>query len=285
MAGKLDVAETDTKLQICTCDIGGAFCAQVAERMYPDDETCGNQCGCYFGACCGSAFFHHIPSAECSDGGDVGMSETTQKRKIVYVKAERCSMVSDKKVCVADVAELFSNDKTLERQLKRKVLLVAEGKKQEKYVFSVLRLFEVLSEEHNDVEWVNAGEDEFIVEYNPPKKVRMALEAGKTAFVCLAVFVGSAFTIMTFNQDVAVADVFRMMEELVLGKGVESKVIEIAYSVGLPLGVILFFNHFSRLKIDSDPTPLQVQMRLYEENVNKTVIENASREGRMEETQ
>lgn len=213
------------------------------------------------------------------------MSETTQKRKIVYVKAERCSMVSDKKVCVADVAELFSNDKTLERQLKRKVLLVAEGKKQEKYVFSVLRLFEVLSEEHNDVEWVNAGEDEFIVEYNPPKKVRMALEAGKTAFVCLAVFVGSAFTIMTFNQDVAVADVFRMMEELVLGKGVESKVIEIAYSVGLPLGVILFFNHFSRLKIDSDPTPLQVQMRLYEENVNKTVIENASREGRMEETQ
>jgi len=213
------------------------------------------------------------------------MSEATQKRKIVYVKAERCSRVSEKKVCVADVAELFSNDKKLERRLKRTVLLLVQEKKQKKYVFSVLRLFEVLSEEHKDVEWVNAGEDEFVVEYNPPKKVRMALEAGKTAFVCLAVFFGSAFTIMTFNQDVAVADVFRMMEELVLGKGVESKVIEITYSVGLPLGVILFFNHFSRLKIDSDPTPLQVQMRLYEENVNKTVIENASREGRMEETQ
>ena len=38
-------------------------------------------------------------------------------------------------------------------------------------------------------------------------------------------------------------------------------------------------------KIDSDPTPLQVQMRLYEENVNKTVIENASREGRLKEVQ
>ena len=120
-----------------------------------------------------------------------------------------------------------------------------------------------------------------IVEYKPAKKMNLAWEVLKTTFVCFAVFFGAAFTIMTFNQDVAVADVFRMMEDLVIGPEVESQVIEIAYSIGLPIGVILFFNHFSRGKMDSDPTPLQVQMRLYEENVNKTVIENASREGNL----
>lgn len=210
------------------------------------------------------------------------MAEEAQKR-IVYINADKCSMVFQKTVYAEDVAELFSSDKKLERQLRREVLLNVKSDKQEKYVFSVLRLFEILSIRHKDVEWVNIGEEEFIVEYRPPKKMNLAWEVAKTAFVCLAVFFGAAFTIMTFNQDVAVADVFRMMEELVLGKGVESKVIEIAYSVGLPIGVILFFNHFSRLKIDSDPTPLQVQMRLYEENVNKAVIENASREGRLKE--
>lgn len=208
------------------------------------------------------------------------MAEETQKR-IVYVNADKCSMVSQKKVYVDDVAELHCNDKKLERQLRREVLISIKADKQEKYAFSVLRMFEILSIRHRDVEWVNIGEEEFIVEYQPPKKVNLAWEVAKTSFVCLAVFFGAAFTIMTFNQDVAVADVFRMMEELVLGKGVESRVIEVAYSVGLPIGVILFFNHFSRLKIDSDPTPLQVQMRLYEDNVNKTVIENASREGRL----
>lgn len=202
---------------------------------------------------------------------------------IVYVNVNKCSMVSQKKVYVEDIAELFSTDKKLERQLRKEVLLTVTSSKQEKYAFSVLRLFEILSLSHRDVEWVNIGEEEFIVEYRPPEKMNLVREVVKTAFVCLAVFFGAAFTIMTFNQDVAVADVFRMMEELVLGKGVESSVIEIAYSIGLPLGVILFFNHFSRLKIDSDPTPLQVQMRLYEENVNKTVIENASREGRLKE--
>lgn len=213
------------------------------------------------------------------------MKESKQESKIVYVKAERCSQVSQKKVYVEDVAELFSNDKRLERRLRREVLLVVQNNEQEKFAFSILKLFEILSAQYTDVEWINVGEEEFIVEYKPTKKISFALELLKTAFVCLAVFFGAAFTIMTFNQDVAVADVFRMMEELVLGNGVESKVIEIAYSVGLPIGVILFFNHFSRLKIDSDPTPLQVQMRLYEENVNKTVIENASREGRLKEVQ
>lgn len=203
--------------------------------------------------------------------------------RIVYVNVNKCSMVSQKKVYVEDIAELFSTDKKLERQLRKEVLLTVTSSKQEKYAFSVLRLFEILSLGHRDVEWVNIGEEEFIVEYRPPEKMNLVREVVKTSFVCLAVFFGAAFTIMTFNQDVAVADVFRMMEELVLGKGVESSVIEIAYSIGLPLGVILFFNHFSRLKIDSDPTPLQVQMRLYEENVNKTVIENASREGRLKE--
>lgn len=213
------------------------------------------------------------------------MKEGTQGKRIVYVKAERCSTVSEKKVLIKDVAEVFSNDKTLERKLRNTVLLSVQNNQSEKFAFSVLKLFEVLSAEQNDVEWVNVGEDEFIVAYHPTKKSSLVLELLKTAFVCLAVFFGAAFTVMTFNQDVAVADVFRMMEELVLGKGVESKVIEIAYSLGLPTGIILFFNHFSRLKIDSDPTPLQVQLRLYEENVNKAVIENATREGKLQETQ
>lgn len=31
------------------------------------------------------------------------------------------------------------------------------------------------------------------------------------------------------------------------------------------------------MKITDDPTPMQIQMRLYEENVNKTLIEDIDR--------
>ena len=38
--------------------------------------------------------------------------------------------------------------------------------------------------------------------------------------------------------------------------------------------------NFSKLKIDSDPTPLQVELRLYEKDVNEAIIENAGKEGK-----
>ena len=43
--------------------------------------------------------------------------------------------------------------------------------------------------------------------------------------------------------------------------------------------MIVFFNHGINHKKTDDPTPLQVQMRLYEEDVNKTIIMNSSRNG------
>ena len=50
-----------------------------------------------------------------------------------------------------------------------------------------------------------------------------------------------------------------------------------SYTVGLALGIIVFFNHFAKIKINTDPTPLEVEMRLYEDNISKTLIQNADR--------
>ena len=54
-------------------------------------------------------------------------------------------------------------------------------------------------------------------------------------------------------------------------------ILEISYSIGLGLGIVVFFNHFARWKITTDPTPLEVEMRLYEENICKTLIDQADR--------
>ena len=44
-------------------------------------------------------------------------------------------------------------------------------------------------------------------------------------------------------------------------------------------GIILFFNHVGRKKITPDPTPIQIEMRKYEKDVDTTFIENAGRGG------
>ena len=83
---------------------------------------------------------------------------------------------------------------------------------------------------------------------------------------------------MTFNNDVDVASLFDQIYTQVTGQvSNHFTVLEITYSIGIGLGVLFFFNHFGHMKITTDPTPMQIQMRLYEDDVNKTIIEDIDR--------
>ena len=85
---------------------------------------------------------------------------------------------------------------------------------------------------------------------------------------------------MTFNNDVDVGGLFSQIYTLVTGNVSSGfTILEISYSVGIGLGVLFFFNHFGKRKLTDDPTPMQVQMRIYEDDVNKTIMEEMEREG------
>ena len=125
------------------------------------------------------------------------------------------------------------------------------------------------------------GESDFILECKAGIAENKVLETVKTIVLCIVIFFGAAFTIMTFNNDVGVADVFSRFYEQVIGQksnGVTE--IEIFYAIGMPIGITIFYNHIGKKKVTHDPTPIQVEMRKYEQDVDTTFIENASREGK-----
>ena len=100
----------------------------------------------------------------------------------------------------------------------------------------------------------------------------------KTAVIAVVSFCGGAFAIMTFNNDANVSDVFGNI--YYLATGMESDgvtVLEVSYSIGLAIGILVFFNHFAAWRLTVDPTPIEVEMRLYETNVNQTLIQNDQR--------
>ena len=97
----------------------------------------------------------------------------------------------------------------------------------------------------------------------------------------LVVFFGSAFTIMTFNEDVSVMEVFASIYERIMGtEKAGGSILELMYCVGLGIGILGFYNHFSRAKLHDDPTPIHIEMCNYEEEMNKAIIKDASREGK-----
>ena len=99
-------------------------------------------------------------------------------------------------------------------------------------------------------------------------------------FVSLISFFGTGFTIMAFHNDIGILGIFDQITEMVM---VESKigilVLQISYSIGLGVGIIIFFNHIGKRRLTHDPTPIEVSMCSYEDEVNHTLTEVWEREG------
>ena len=86
---------------------------------------------------------------------------------------------------------------------------------------------------------------------------------------------------MTFHNEVQISEVFLQIYEMITGTESDGcTILEITYSIGLCLGIIIFYNHIGGRRITKDPTPLEVEMRIYERDVNTALIETAEREGK-----
>ena len=199
--------------------------------------------------------------------------------EILYLKLEKISLVKEKTVRLGQVATLWCGDKDLEKRCGQMKILDIKANNDRRYVMSVMSVIEKLTGQEKDLQVSNLGETDFIIDYQPGSGSSVWWNWTKTIFVCVTMLIGGAFAIMTFNNDGCVAEIFEQLYLSVMGTEPEGiSVLEIGYSVGLPLGILLFFNHFSKISFSKDPTPIEVQMRSYENDVNDTLIQNAGRE-------
>ena len=199
----------------------------------------------------------------------------------LYIQTEQNVEVHHPHVYLQDIAKLScSNSKILNRL---RVMPVAnlDPDKPGRYVICAMDLIKDIQQKEPDLDITNIGEPTFIITYQKEGSVNVVLRWCKVIFVCLATFFGAGFSIMTFNNDVSVTSVFGEVYRLLTGQESSGHtILELSYSVGLAVGIIVFFNHFAKWKINTDPTPLEVEMRLYEDNICKTVIQNDSRKER-----
>ena len=230
----------------------------------------------------------------------------------VYIKPDKNTEVTQKEVTLGQLCQVWCRDKTLEAKCKTIKVVTIHEDREARYVIPGIKLVELIQQTDPRAEVTNMGEQDVIIDYQPKAHRIGTIDWVKTFFVCLIVFFGGAFAIMTFNNDGSVSKIFEDVDRLVSGNsrsdqsgqsgesgGSESKssgqespqsesqgnqkkstgvmILEVSYSVGLILGVTLFFNHFGKRKVTLDPTPIEVQMRLYEDQVETTVIRNASR--------
>ncbi len=200
----------------------------------------------------------------------------------LYLKLPQNSIVSERTVRIADIAKLECTDAGIRRKVRQMEIYHFEGddRRNRTQVFSVLYLIKMIHASYPDLEIVNLGPPDFVVRYehSPEKK---AVQVLKVAVVCIILFFGGAFTIMTFIQDVAVGEVFDRFYTRVTGASPTGVTpLDVSFCIGLAVGIMIFYNHVGRKKITDDPTPIQTAMRKYEQDVDNAYIETSSRKGK-----
>lgn len=91
--------------------------------------------------------------------------------------------------------------------------------------------------------------------------------------VCLLLFVGSGLAIMNFHADVSMMEVHQKMYELITGEKINHPLLlQIPYSLGIGAGMMIFFNRVFKKRFNEEPNPLELEMFMYQENLNHYVI-------------
>lgn len=206
------------------------------------------------------------------------------QNKTVYLKCERNVEVQSQDVFMSDVGTIRCSDSVLSARLKALKVHHFGKNDTKRCVISSLKLVELMENECQDISVQIVGEPDVLVEWVSTEKHKGWQQWLKAALVCLVSFFGTAFTIMAYHNDVGINDVFTEVYRMVMNREPQGlNALELSYSIGLAVGIILFFNHVGGRRLTKDPTPIEVSIRQYEEDVDKTLIAQAGREGKEED--
>lgn len=198
----------------------------------------------------------------------------------VYLNLEKCEKTHKEAVTIKDAATVWCRDENIKNRVNAIKLYDFNGKTETRIIISALKIVEEIQKEIKGVQIVPTGSTDVVIELNTKKKPKLWYIYMKVAIICLILFFGAGFTIMAFNNDVAVHEVFSQYYEFVTGEESDGfTILELTYSIGLAAGILIFYNHFGAKRLSKDPTPIEVEMRLYEDDINTTLIDGIKRKG------
>lgn len=203
------------------------------------------------------------------------------QNKTVYLKCERNVEVKTQDAFMSDVGTIRCSDSVLSAKIKALKVhhFTTDGPR--RCVISTLKLVEFMENECQDISVQIVGEPDVLVEWVNVDKHKGWQQWLRAVLVCFVSFFGTAFTIMAYHNDVGINEVFTLIYTMVMNREPQGlNILEVSYSIGLAAGIILFFNHVGGRRLTKDPTPIEVSIRNYEEDVDKALIAQAGREGK-----
>lgn len=200
-------------------------------------------------------------------------------QETVYIKLKKKLQTSENDVFLSDCASVLCRDEHIQAKVRALKIFHFSKTTQDKEVIDVMKIIQLIEGVSPSIQVDSIGETDLLIEKVKLQKRKGFTQWIKVLFVTFICFFGTAFTIMSFHNDIGINQMFGKFYEVIMNEpSTGYGILEISYSIGLSIGIIMFFNHFGNKRITNDPTPVEVEMRVYDDDVRTTVIDVLSRE-------
>ena len=200
--------------------------------------------------------------------------------KTIYLKLSKNVKTSKELIRIGELGKVYCEEKSVSSKIKTLPVYRMQKKDHKRCVVGVLKVVELIHNCYPEYAVDVVGETECVVELVSDKETPKWIAYGKIAIVSAICFFGTMYTIMAYHNEINLVDMFDQFHLLITGEESDGFTpLEASYSLGLSLGIILFYNHIGRRRLTPDPSPVEVEMRTYEDDVNRSLVELASREG------
>ena len=178
-------------------------------------------------------------------------------------------------VKLGDVAQL-AGDSSVVELLQNEIVYKITAHDKTHVVIDVMKVIEIIQQKASHVQINLLDSGQTLVEIIYEKKKTHPIFFG---LVWLLLFIGAALAIIYFHEDVSMQQVHQRLYYMITGEfNAQPLLFQIPYSLGLGLGMVLFFNHVFQKRINEEPSPLEVEMFQYQQSLDQYVIVNENKD-------
>ncbi|RDW21999.1 stage V sporulation protein AA [Oceanobacillus chungangensis] len=186
---------------------------------------------------------------------------------IVYLRMKKNIDFSEmQEVQLKHIAYVSSTEPLLNKKLENTPIYRITKKDKNIVVMDSFLIIDHLTNIFEAIEIQLIGHSQTIIRVVPKKK---PINIFFVSVVWIILFIGTAMTIMNFHYDVSMQEVQQKLHYLLTGEQNQYPLwIQIPYSLGLGIGTLLFFNHWFNKRFNEEPSPLEVEIYKYQQDLD-----------------
>lgn len=187
----------------------------------------------------------------------------------------KIKITDDKKITLKDIAKIKSttNNSNLRNIENIPLFSIKENNRILLYI-DIITIIGKINSLYPKTQITSVGENECIIEWDISRKEKKKIiELLKVILVSIVLFTGGMTAIISFHTETELILVLSNIHEIITGETITSPlIIGIPYSLGIGVGIIIFFNHIGSKNITHDPSPVEIEMSQYEDSVLQTAL-------------